>query len=341
MFDIRNGASSIQDEIVIDIKPSAEVLGISSASLGRQLRDAFYGAEAQRIQRGNDEVKVMVRYPPDERTAISDLQNMYIRSNDNAYVPLSSVANLSIEPGFSQLKRIDGERSITVTAQVDKTFTAPDKVTSTIMNTLIKDTFPNKYPSVIVQLSGESEESGVLMKSLAIGFVLALFGIYALLAIPLRSYLQPLIIMGVIPFGIIGAVVGHIVLNMSFSMMSFFGVIALSGVVVNDSLIMVDFINSAIARGENILKAVVDSGCLRFRAILLTSLTTFFGLLPMLLESSVQAQFVIPMAVSLGFGIIFATVITLILIPCLYIVLEDFKRLTAPSPDKALIGDSH
>ena len=157
---------------------------------------------------------------------------MYIRSNDNAYVPLSSVANLSIEPGFSQLKRIDGERSITVTAQVDKTFTAPDKVTSTIMNTLIKDTFPNKYPSVIVQLSGESEESGVLMKSLAIGFVLALFGIYALLAIPLRSYLQPLIIMGVIPFGIIGAVVGHIVLNMSFSMMSFFGVIALSGVVV-------------------------------------------------------------------------------------------------------------
>jgi multidrug efflux pump subunit AcrB len=341
VFDIRNGASSIQDEIVIDIKPSAEVLGISSASLGRQLRDAFYGAEAQRIQRGNDEVKVMVRYPPDERTAISDLQNMYIRSNDNAYVPLSSVANLSIEPGFSQLKRIDGERSITVTAQVDKTFTAPDKVTSTIMNTLIKDTFPNKYPSVIVQLSGESEESGVLMKSLAIGFVLALFGIYALLAIPLRSYLQPLIIMGVIPFGIIGAVVGHIVLNMSFSMMSFFGVIALSGVVVNDSLIMVDFINSAIARGENILKAVVDSGCLRFRAILLTSLTTFFGLLPMLLESSVQAQFVIPMAVSLGFGIIFATVITLILIPCLYIVLEDFKRLTGPSPDKALIGDSH
>ena len=209
------------------------------------------------------------------------------------------------------------------------------------MNTLIKDTFPNKYPSVIVQLSGESEESGVLMKSLAIGFVLALFGIYALLAIPLRSYLQPLIIMGVIPFGIIGAVVGHIVLNMSFSMMSFFGVIALSGVVVNDSLIMVDFINSAIARGENILKAVVDSGCLRFRAILLTSLTTFFGLLPMLLESSVQAQFVIPMAVSLGFGIIFATVITLILIPCLYIVLEDVKHLIGPSSAKSLIGDSH
>ena len=207
------------------------------------------------------------------------------------------------------------------------------------MNTLVKDIFPEKYPSVIVQLSGESEESGVLMKSLAIGFVLALFGIYALLAIPLRSYLQPLIIMGVIPFGIIGAVVGHIVLNMSFSMMSFFGVIALSGVVVNDSLIMVDFINSAIARGDRLIDAVVDSGCLRFRAILLTSLTTFFGLLPMLLESSLQAQFVIPMAVSLGFGIIFATVITLILIPCLYIVLDDVKAFFGSS--KALANSSH
>ncbi|WP_269617555.1 efflux RND transporter permease subunit [Zhongshania sp. BJYM1] len=340
VFDIRNGASAIQDEIVLDIKPSAEILGISSASLGRQLRDAFYGAEAQRIQRGSDEVKVMVRYPREEREAISDLQNMNIRSTDNVYVPLSSVADMSIEPGFSQRKRIDGERSVTVTAQVDKEFTAPSSVTSSIIKELVETTFPSKYPSVIVQLSGESEEIGILMKSLAVGFVIALFGIYALLAVPLRSYLQPLIIMGVIPFGIIGAVVGHIVLNMSFSMMSFFGVIALSGVVVNDSLIMVDFINSAIARGERLLDAVVDSGCLRFRAILLTSLTTFFGLLPMLLESSVQAQFVIPMAVSLGFGIIFATVITLILIPCLYIVLDDFKHFTQ-SKSAARINESH
>ena len=159
------------------------------------------------------------------------------------------------------------------------------------------------------------------------GFAIALLGIFGLLAVPLRSYLQPLIIMGVIPFGIIGAVCGHLFLDMAFSMMSFFGIIALSGVVVNDSLIMVDFINAAIARGEPLHKAVVDAGCSRFRAILLTSLTTFFGLLPMLLEDSLQAQFVIPMAVSLGFGIVFATVITLILIPCLYIVLDDFKSL--------------
>jgi len=339
VFDIRNGASAIQDEIVLEIKPSAEVLGITSASLGRQLRDTFYGAEAQRIQRGNDEVKVMVRYPRNEREAVSDLQNMYIRSADQAYVPLSSVADIKIEAGFSQRKRIDGERSISVTSQVDKEFTNPSKVTSDIMENLIKTQFASLYPAVKVQFSGESEEMGTLMKSLGIGFVVALFGIYALLAVPLRSYAQPFIIMGVIPFGIIGAVVGHIVLDLSFSMMSFFGVIALSGVVVNDSLIMVDFINSALARGERLLDAVVDSGCMRFRAILLTSLTTFFGLLPMLLEESLQAQFVIPMAVSLGFGIIFATVITLILIPCMYMALEDVRGVFGSKSRHKLTAD--
>jgi len=339
VFDIRNGASAIQDEIVLEIKPSAEVLGINSASLGRQLRDTFYGAEAQRIQRGNDEVKVMVRYPREEREAVSDLQNMYIRSADQAYIPLSSVADIKFEPGFSQRKRIDGERSINVTAQVDKEFTSPSTVTSDIMANVIKTHFGSRYPGVKVQFSGESEEMGTLLQSLAIGFVVALFGIYALLAIPLRSYLQPFIIMGVIPFGIIGAVVGHIVLDISFSMMSFFGVIALSGVVVNDSLIMVDFINSALARGERLLDAVIDSGCMRFRAILLTSLTTFFGLLPMLMEDSVQAQFVIPMAVSLGFGIIFATVITLILIPCMYMALEDMRGLAGSKSRREMAAD--
>ncbi len=326
VYDIRNGASALRDEIVLEIKPEAENLGLSSALLGRQVRDAFYGAEAQRLQRGNDEVKVMVRYPREERAAVSDLQNMYIRAADGAFVPLSSVANVTIQPAYTTMTRIDGERSITVSAQADKSRVEPDKITASIIDKLLPS-LQQRFPGLDIKLSGESEEIGTLMVSLLVGFALALFGIYGLLAIPLRSYLQPLIIMGVIPFGIIGAVFGHIVIGLSFSMMSFFGVIALSGVVVNDSLIMVDFINSAIARGERIIDAVIDSGCQRFRAILLTSLTTFFGLLPMLLEDSLQAQFVIPMAVSLGFGIIFATVITLILIPCLYIVLEDIKGL--------------
>lgn len=339
VFDIRNGASAVQDEIILEIKPGAEILGLSSATLGRQLRDAFYGAEAQRIQRGNDEIKVMVRYPRDEREAISDLQNMYIRSADQAYVPLSSVADIKIQPGFSQRKRIDGERSISVTSQVDKELASPSTISASVMKNVVLAEFATRYPSVSVELSGESQQSNDLMESLGIGFVVALFGIYALLAVPLRSYSQPLIIMGVIPFGIIGAAVGHIVLEMSFSMFSFFGVIALSGVVVNDSLIMVDFINSALARGERLLDAVIDSGCVRFRAIMLTSLTTFFGLLPMLMEDSVQAQFVIPMAVSLGFGIIFATVITLILIPCMYMVLEDVRGLAGAKSRRELAAD--
>jgi multidrug efflux pump subunit AcrB len=325
VFDIRNGANTHRDEIVLEIKPSAELLGLSSSLLGRQVRDAFYGAEAQRIQRGNDEVKVMVRFPRDEREATSDLQNMYIRSPNNDFIPLDSVARLNIEPNYSKLTRIDGERSITVTAEVDKAVAEPQKVLNDIL-AATKTRFDEQYPTVKIQLSGESEETGIMLFSLAVGFALALFGIYGLLAIPLKSYLQPIIIMGVIPFGIIGAVVGHIVLGMAFSMMSFFGVIALSGVVVNDSLIMVDFINSAIARGERLRDAVIDSGCVRFRAILLTSLTTFVGLLPMLLETSAQAQFVIPMAISLGFGIIFATVITLLLIPSLYVILDDLKN---------------
>ncbi len=334
VYDIRNGASALRDEIMLEIKPEAEALGLSSALLGRQVRDAFYGAEAQRVQRGNDEVKVMVRYPRDERAAISDLQNMVIRAADGAFVPLSNVADVTIQPAYTTLTRIDGERSITVSAQADKSRVEPDKITASIVNKLLPS-LQQRYPGLDIKLSGESEEIVTLTTSLLVGFSLALFGIYGLLAIPLRSYLQPLIIMGVIPFGIIGAVFGHIITDLSFSMMSFFGVIALSGVVVNDSLIMVDFINSAIARGERIMDAVIDSGCQRFRAILLTSLTTFFGLLPMLMEDSLQAQFVIPMAVSLGFGIIFATVITLILIPCMYIILEDVKGLAGKSGEAA------
>ena len=332
VYDIRNGASALRDEIVLQIKPEAETLGLSAAALGQQVRNAFYGAEAQRVQRGNDEVKVMVRFPREERSAISDLQNMYIRSNDGAFVPLSSVAKLSIEPAYTSMTRIDGERSITVSAQADKARVEPNKVTSAILTTLLPE-MQKRYPGLDIKLSGESEETITLMNSLMVGFALALFGIYALLAVPLRSYMQPLIIMGVIPFGIIGAVFGHIVTDLAFSMLSFFGVIALSGVVVNDSLIMVDFVNAAVKRGTPIMQAVVDAGCKRFRAILLTSLTTFFGLLPMLMEDSLQAQFVIPMAVSLGFGIIFATVITLVLIPCMYIVLEDFHALIGKGRD--------
>ncbi|GAB3370943.1 efflux RND transporter permease subunit [Spongiibacter taiwanensis] len=334
VYDIRNSASTLRDEMVLEIKPSAENLGLSAAQLGRQVRDAFYGAEAQRVQRGNDEVKVMVRYPQEERKAVADLQNMYIHNGGDTFIPLTAVAEVSSQPSPSKLTRIDGERAINITAEVDKQITEPTEVTGAVIAEMSEE-LKRVAPSVSIALSGESEEASELFTSLLQGMIIALLGIFILLAVPLRSYLQPLIIMGVIPFGIIGAILGHLVLGMPFSMMSFFGIIALAGVVVNDSLIMVDFVNSAIARGETLREAVVNAGGQRFRAILLTSLTTFFGLLPILLETSLQAQFVIPMAVSLAFGIVFATVITLILIPCAYVMLDDFKRLARRRDNQA------
>lgn len=334
VFDIHNGASNKMDEIHLQIKPSAEALGISLVDLGRQVREAFYGAEVQRIQRGTDEVKVMVRYPLQDRRSVADLEGMFIRTINNEEVPISAVATLESKPGYTRTIRVNGENAIEISAKADKTLIEPDQVVREISAKFLPELLA-EYPDVTYKLEGSSLENQKMMDSLKKGFALSIFGIFALLAIPLRSYLQPLIIMSVIPFGIIGAVIGHMLMGMAISMMSLFGIIALSGVVVNDSLIMVDFVNRARQKGEPIYEAVVGAGSLRFRAILLTSLTTFFGILPMLLESSIQAEFVIPMAVSLGFGIIFATVITLILIPCLYVVLEDFNRYF--SPDKRLL----
>lgn len=325
VHDLRNSGSALRDEIILDIRPDAQALGLSLNSLGQQVRHAFYGAEAQRMQRGTEEVKVMVRYPRDERGVVADMENMDIRTLDGAALPFSAVANMRIEPGLSRITRIDGERALTVSADVDKQRTEPGRIVNTTIAEFMPD-LQSRYPGLRYALDGESEEAGKLFRSLFTGFVLALFGIYALLAIPLKSYLQPLIIMSVIPFGIIGAVFGHLLIGIPFDMMSFFGVIALSGVVVNDSLIMVDFVNRTRAQGWTLIQAVIECGCSRFRAIMLTSLTTFFGLAPILLETSVQAQFVIPMAVSLAFGILFATVITLLLIPCLYMILDDLQR---------------
>lgn len=334
-FDVQSSVSDVRDEIVLSIKPSAQALGLTLADLAQQVRQAFYGAEAQRIQRGNSEVKVMVRYPEQQRNNIAHLENMYIRTQQGDEVPFYSVADVTIAPGYSETTRINGSRAVTISAKVDKAQVEP----SQIINNIVTEFMPGliaRHPQLSYSLDGESEEATKMFSSLITGFALALFAIYALLAIPLKSYWQPLIIMGVIPFGIIGAIFGHIVVGIAFNMMSFFGIIALSGVVVNDSLIMVDFINKAVAKGANQHEAVIQSGAWRLRAILLTSLTTFFGLLPMLLEESLQAQLIIPMAVSLGFGIVFATVITLLLVPCLYMLLEDGRSLFKAADRKSL-----
>ena len=325
VYDIQNGASATSDEFHLDILPEAEALGLTRFDLGTQVRHAFYGAEAQRIQRGTDEIKVMVRYPKADRHSTASLDSMFIRTPAGDEVPFDSVARLEVKEGLNKTNHINFQRAVDVVAEANKQLVEPSRVTSEILAEFLPG-LAERYPDLRYRRSGMSNEEAKTGRSLMLGFTLALFGIYILLAIPTKSYAQPLIIMGAIPFGIIGAIVGHLITGYAFSMMSFFGVIALSGVVVNDSLILVDFVNRAIREGKPVYQAVIDSGCQRFRAILLTSLTTFFGLLPILLESSMQAQQVVPMAVSLAFGIVFATVITLLLLPCLYMVLEDFKQ---------------
>ncbi len=344
VFDITNSAAVGGNEIKLRIKPEAEALGLTMSSLGRQVRQAFYGEEAQRIQRGKDELKVMVRYPIEERKSIADLENMRIRTPNGDEVPFSSVAEVSFGKGYSSISRLDRERTVTVAADIDQDSVEPQEIIRSVSEEFIPGLL-SRYPGVKFGLEGASQEETEFLVDLGIAFIAALFLIYALIAIPLHSYSQPLIIMSVIPFGLIGATIGHIVMGKAISMFSMFGLVALAGVVVNDSLIMVDFINKARIQGIPIRDAVIQSGTARFRAIVLTSFTTAAGLMPILFETSSQAQYVIPTAISISFGILFATVITLFLIPSLYMLQEDgfafFRRLRGTSPARTAPDSPH
>ena len=342
LSDIRNGASDTRAEFHINILPQGEAMGLSRYDLGSQVRHAFYGAEAQRIQRGIDEIRVMVRYPKADRENVSSLNNMYIRTPAGDEMPFETVAKLETRQGLLKSTRIDFQRAAEVTAEADIAIVEPAKVMSDIEKKLLPELIA-KYPGLSWGISGMADEEKKMAVSMGIGFALALFGIYALLAVPTHSYLQPLIIMGVIPFGIIGAIIGHWTMGYDMSMMSVMGIVALSGVVVNDSLILVDFVNKSTAAGQDKTSAILDAGCYRFRAIMLTSVTTFLGLGPMLLERSAGAQFMIPMALSLAFGIVFATVITLLLVPSLYMILDDLSRFFSRNdiPESELAKSAH
>lgn len=332
LYEVEMSANAGPEEINLRIKPEAEALGVTLVDLARQVREAFYGAEAQRIQRGTHEVRVMVRFPRSERRSVGNLESMWIRLPDGRELPFSSVAEFEMKPGFSMIRRLDGQRTITVTANADLAVVEPARLIGQLEAQYLPDLL-SAYPGVTVKLDGSSREEMLGVQGFIYTSIAALFGIYALMAVPLRSYLQPLIIMSVIPFGVVGAIVGHMVLGIAVSALSLFGIIALAGVVVNDSLILVDYVNKRVDEGEDAATAAIEGGAARFRAILLTSLTTFFGLLPILAETSMQAQLVIPMAVSLAFGILFATVITLILVPCLYNILGDLgSKRVVPVP---------
>ncbi len=332
--DITDNYTLGKREVKVRLKPEARTLGITEENLGRQLRGAFYGSEALRLQRGRDEVKVLVRYPEENRRRIWDLETMRIRVPGGGEIPLDRAASLVEARGFSTINRTDRKRVINVTATVDNNVANVEEILAEIkvkeLPKLIAD-----YPGLSFDMEGEEKNRRESMSSIFSGFQLVLIVIFALLAIPFRSYSQPLLIMAAIPFGIVGAILGHFVMGYDMSILSMFGIVALTGVVVNDSLLLIDYINRHRREGKTLKDALVNAGQRRFRPILLTSLTTFFGLTPMILETSVQAQFLVPMAISLAFGIIFATGITLLLIPSLYMVLEDGRAFVGLVPSHA------
>ncbi len=324
--DIEDNFSQGKKELRFKIKPSARALGLTENDIARQIRNRFYGAEALRLQLGRNEVKVMVRYPEALRKKLADLENIRIMTPEGGEISLKEAAWITEKRGFNEIKRIDRKRVIKVSASVDKKKANSNEIIASIKKGPLKEILASN-PGMSYSMSGEKKEQTDSLKSMRAGFMLALFAVFALLAVPFKSYLQPLIIMIAIPFGIIGAVAGHLIMGYNLSIMSMFGIIALSGVVVNDSLILIDKININRLNNLNVYDAVVSASVRRMRPIMLTSLTTFFGLMPMILEKSTQAQFLVPMAISLGCGVMFATFITLLLIPAMYMILEDFKKI--------------
>lgn len=330
LYDIRDNYSSGKREIQLKIKPSAQALGLRMSDLGKQVRAAFYGTEAQRIQRGRDDIKVMVRYSKSTRASTESLEQLRIHTPTGQTVPFSEVAEIEISEGFSTIQRVDRRRVINITADANKDVADLELIKSELQGETGRkgflDELVEENPGILWSFEGEAREQADTYASLTRMTIVAIFIIYALLAIPLKSYLQPFIVMSVIPYGLIGAIGGHMLMGRPMSILSILGFVALAGVVVNDSLVLVDYINQERKKGVPLRKAIEDAGAMRFRPIILTSVTTFCGLLPLLFETSLQAQFLIPMAISLSFGVLFATLMTLILVPGFYSILQDITE---------------
>lgn len=328
--DVTNSFRLGKEELELRIRPTAEPLGLGQRDLARQVRQAFYGEEAQRVQRGRDDVKVMVRWPEADRRSLQDLETLRIRTPAGDEVPLGEVAESSAGRSFSTIARVDRKRALRVSGEIDENDpTASPRAINARLRDEVLPTLVAAFPGLSWAFEGDEKKRSELLLSLAGGFLIALFAIYALMAIPLKSYLQPLLIMTAIPFGVAGAIGGHMLTGYDLSILSLFGVVALAGVVVNDNIVLVDWVNQRRDQHATLLEAVRTAGGARLRPILLTSLTTFGGLLPLLLEQSVQARFLVPMAVSLGFGVMFATLVSLVLVPALYLVLDDVHRAAA------------
>jgi multidrug efflux pump subunit AcrB len=326
------GVSDIADdfepgkiELKLELKDTGRTLGLTLSDLAKQVRQGFYGDEVQRVQRGRDDIRVMVRYPEDERRSLADVENMRIRLPNGTEIPFETVAEVQYGRGYSTIKRVDRRRVVSVSADVDEAVANAGGINREL-NASVLPNLMREFQDLQFRFAGEQRERNESLGSLIPNFGIAMMAIYALLAVQFRSYSQPAIVMSAIPFGIVGATIGHLLMGFNLSILSLFGIVALSGVVVNDSLIMIDLINRERKSGIELSRILRDCATRRFRPIMLTTLTTFCGLLPMIAERSLQARFLVPMAISLAFGVMFATCITLVLVPSLYMILEDVKN---------------
>ena len=323
VFDIDDSYIPGKREIKLYLKPEAKTLGITMADLATQVRAAFFGAEACRFIRDKNEVKVKIIYPEDEKNSIFSLKHMRIHTPSGAMVPFEEVADIKISRGYTSIQRKNRKRIITVYADVDENITNANQIRN-YLKTQFLPKLIKKYKDLYYSMEGVGKEQQESFHDIIKGFIIAMFAIYTLLAIPLKSFTQPLVIMLAIPFSFVGAIIGHILMGMNLTILSMFGMVGLAGVAVNDSLVLTDAANNL--SGDPATRAI-DAGIKRFRAVLLTSLTTFFGLCPIILEKSIQAKFLIPMAISLAFGILFATFITLLITPASYVILHDILSI--------------
>jgi len=331
--DIADDFEPGKAELKLKLKDSGRNLGLTLSDLARQVRQGFYGDEVQRIQRGRDDIRVMVRYPENERRSLADVENMRIRLPDGTQIPFRTLAEVQYGRGYSTIRRVDRRRVVSVSADVDEAVANTNQINRELYASVLPN-LTRDFPGLRYRFAGEQREINESLGTLIPNFAIAMLAIYGLLAVLFRSYWQPAIIMSAIPFGIVGATVGHLLMGFNLSILSLFGIVALAGVVVNDSLIMIDLINRERINGVELAQVLRDCATRRFRPIMLTTLTTFCGLLPMITEKSLQARFLIPMAISLAFGVAFATCITLLLVPSLYMILEDIKiRISRPVQD--------
>ncbi len=326
VFDVADSFRGGKQELGFAVLPSAEALGITLADVARQVRQAFWGEEVQRVQRGRDEVKVVVRYPAEQRRSLGNLEALRVRRADGVAVPFASVARASLGTGFAAIQRVDRMRVVAVTADVDVALGNANAIIADLEQHALPE-LVERFPGVTFGYAGQQAEQRDFLSAMLRGQAFALLAIFALLAVPLRSYLQPLIIMSVIPFGVVGAAIGHLLLGYDLSMYSVIGLVALSGIVVNASLVLVDQVNALRAAGRRLSDAVREAGVSRIRAIFLTEITTFVGLLPMMFDTSMAARLTIPLAITLAFGVLFVAGITLFLLPCMYLALEDLMLL--------------